>query len=110
MFISRVHIDNIKDIDEPIDVYSVGGATHCRTAGTLKNIREVYLHKNGLENIPSYTKVIYKHNITYDDVRDIFTLHKPYKRIYFQRIKRELYYHNCKLNGKKRDVTFVPTL
>ena len=63
-----------------------------------------------MTNIISYAKVKGKHNITYYDVRDIFTVHKPYKRIYFQRIKRELYYHNCKLNGKKRDVTFVPTL
>ena len=76
-------LSNVKDTDKRIDVYSSGGATHCSTAGTLKNIGEVYLHKNGLENILSYAKVKYKHNITYDDVGGIFTVHTPYKWINF---------------------------
>ena len=46
---------------------------------------------------------------TYDDMRDIFNVHTPYKRIHFRRSKREIYYHNCKSNGKKCDVTFVHT-
>ena len=57
MFGNRALLANVKDADKPIDVYSSGGATHCRTAGTLKNIREVYLHENGLENIMYYAKV-----------------------------------------------------
>ena len=59
---------NIKDADEPINVNSSGGATHCSNAGTLKNIGEVYLHENGLANILSYAKVRDKHNITYNYV------------------------------------------
>ena len=97
----------IKAADDPIYVYSSRGATHCSTAGTLKNIGEVYLHENGLAKILSYLKVKYRHNITYDDVRDIITVHTPYKRIHFRRRKWGLYYHNCKPNGKKHDVTFV---
>ena len=49
MFSNRALLANIKDSDEPINVYSIGGVTNCRTTGTLKNIREVYLHENGLE-------------------------------------------------------------
>ena len=76
----------------------------------LNNIGEVYLHKNGLANNLSYVKAKDKHNITYNDVGDIFTVHTPYKRIHFRRSKRGLYYHNCKPNGKKRDVTFLKTV
>ena len=75
-----------------------------------EKIGKVYLHENGLANILSYAKVKDKHNITYNDVREIFTVHTPYKRIHFQRIKRGLYYNNCKPNGKKCDVTFVHTV
>ena len=82
MFSNRTFLANIQDADKPINVYSSGGATHCSKGGTLKNIREVYLHENGLANILSYTKVRDKHNITYNDVQDIFTVHKPYKRIH----------------------------
>ena len=57
MFRNRDLLANIEDANDPIDVYSGGGATHCIKAGTLKNIGEVYLHKNGLENILSYAKV-----------------------------------------------------
>ena len=49
MFSNHALLANIKDADEHIDIYSSGGATHCSTAGTLKNIGEVYLHENGLE-------------------------------------------------------------
>ena len=107
---NRILLANVKDEDEPIDVYPSGGATHCSTAGTRKNIREVYLHQNGLANILSYAKVEDKYNITYDGVRDIFTVNTPYKRIHFRRSKRRIYYHNCKPNVKKRDVTFVHTV
>ena len=62
MFSNRALLENIKDADKPIDVYSRGGATHCNTSGTLKNIGEVYLHKNGLSNILSYAKI--KENTT----------------------------------------------
>ena len=82
MFSNCVLLANIQDVEEPIDVYLSRGATHCSNAGTLKNIGEVYLHKNGLANILSYVKVIDKHKITYNDVQDIFTVHKPYKRIH----------------------------
>ena len=88
MFSNRVLLANIKDTDEHINIYSSGGETHCSTAGTLNNIWELYLHKNGLANILSYEKVKDRHNITYDDVRDIFTVHKPYKQIHFQISKR----------------------
>ena len=108
-FSNRALLAKIKDTDEPIDVYSSGGATHCSTARTLKNIGEVYLHKYGIANIMSYAKVKDKHSITYDDAGGIFTVRTPYKQIYFRRSKMGLYYHNCKPNGKKRDVTFVHT-
>ena len=62
-------LSNVKDVDKPIYIYSSGGATHCITSGTLNNIVEVYLHKNGLANILSYAKVKDKHNITNYDVR-----------------------------------------
>ena len=109
MFSNRTLLANIQDAYEPIDVYSSGGVTHCRKAGTLKNIGEVYLHENGLANILSYAKVKDKHNITYSDVQYIFTVHTPYKLIHFQISKKGMYYHNFKPNGKKRDVTFVHT-
>ena len=83
MFRNRALLANIQGADEPIDVYLSGGETHCIKAGTLNNIIEVYLHKNGLANIISYAKVRYNHNITYNDVQDIFTVHTPYKRIHF---------------------------
>ena len=110
MFSNHSLHENIQDSDKPIDVYSSGGATHCRNSGTLKNIGEVYLHKNRLANILSYAKVRDRHNITYNDVQDIFTVHTPYKRIHLQRSKIGLYYHNCKPKGKKSDVTFVHTV
>ena len=110
IFSNHTLLVNIQDTDDPIDVYSSGGATHCSKAGTLKNIGEVYLHGNRLANTLSYVKVKDKHNTTYDDVGDIFTVHTPYKRIHFRRSKRGLYYHNCKPNGKKRDVTFLKTV
>ena len=107
---NRALLKNIKDTAKPINIYSSGGATHYSTAGTLKNIGDVYLHKKGLENILSYEKVKDKHNIIYDNMRDSSTVHSPYKNIHLQKIKRELYYHNCKPNGKKPDVTFVHTV
>ena len=94
MFSNRALFANIQDADKPIDVYSSGGATRCSKDGTLKNIREVCLHENGLANILSCVKVRDKHNITYNDVQDIFTIHTPYKHIHFQRSKRCPYYHN----------------
>ena len=68
MFKNCALLANIQDADEPINVYSSGGVTHCIKAGTLKNIGEVYLHKNGLANILYYAKVRDKHNITYNYV------------------------------------------
>ena len=44
MFGNRALLANIKDADNPIEVYSSEGATHCSTAGTLNNIGEVYFH------------------------------------------------------------------
>ena len=38
MFSNHSLHENIKDLDEPIDVYSSGGATHYRNSGTLNNI------------------------------------------------------------------------
>ena len=67
----------------------------------------MYLHQNGLADIISYAKVKDRQNITYDKVRKTFTIHTPYKQIHFQRSKREIYYHNFKPNGKKRDIIFV---
>ena len=61
-------------------------------------------------NILSYVKVKDRHKITYDDMRDIFTVHTPYKRIHFRRSKGGIYYHNCKPNGKKREATFMQTV
>ena len=43
-------------------------------------------------------------------MREKFTIRTPYKRIHLRSSKRGLYYHNCKPNGEKRDVTFVQTL
>ena len=83
MFINRSLLANIQDSDEPIDVYSSGGATHCRNSGSLKNIGKIYLHRNRLANILSYAKVRDKHKITYNYVQDIFTVHTPYKWIHF---------------------------
>ena len=79
MFSNRALLFNIKDSDKPINVYLSGVDTHCSTDVTLNNIGEVYLHENGLANILSYAKVKDKHNITYDDVGEIFTVHTPYK-------------------------------
>ena len=110
MFSNRALLLNIQDADDPIDVHSSGGATHCSRAGTLKNIGEVYLNGNRLANILSYAKVKDKHNITYNDVQAILTIHTPYKWIHFRISKREVYYHSCKPNVKKRDVTFVHTV
>ena len=90
MFSNRALLANIQDLDEPIDVYSSGVVTHFSKAGTLKNIGVVFLHVNGLESILYYAKVRDKHKITYNAVQDIFTAHKPYKRIHFQRSKRGL--------------------
>ena len=110
IFSNLTLLENIQDADDPINIYSSGGATHCSTTGTLKNTGEVELHKNGLANILSYAKVKDKHNIIYDDVGDIFTVHTPYKRIHFRRSKRGVYYNNCKPSDKKHDVTFVHTV
>ena len=99
MFSNRALLSNIKATDKPIDVYLCGGATHCRTAGTLKNIGHVYLHANGLANILSYRKVKYRNNITYNDARDILNVYTPYKQINLRRIKIGMYYHNCETNG-----------
>ena len=68
MFSIRALLVKIQDADNTIDVYLSGGATHCSKAGTLNNIGEVCLNKNGLANILSYTEVRDKHNITYNDV------------------------------------------
>ena len=38
MFSNCALLAKIKDADEPINVHSSGGATHCSKAGTLKNI------------------------------------------------------------------------
>ena len=51
--------------------------------GNPENIGEAYLHENGKANILSYVKVRDKHNITYNGIQDIFTVHKPYKQIHF---------------------------
>ena len=78
-FSNRTLLENIKAADKPIDVYSSRGATHCDTTGTLVDIGDVYLHDNGLANIFSYVKVKNNHNVTYDDIGDIFTVHAPCK-------------------------------
>ena len=44
MFSNRTLLENIKAADDPIVGYSSGGANHWRTAETLMNIRDVYLH------------------------------------------------------------------
>ena len=82
MFSNLSLLANIQDADKPIDVYSSRDATHCSKAGTLNNIGEVYLHKNGLANILSYAKVRDTHNIIYNGVQENFTVHTPYKRIH----------------------------
>ena len=87
MFSNRSLLANIKAADKPIYVYLNGGVTHSNTAGTLKNTEDVYLYENGLANILSYEKVNDRHNITYNDVRCIFTIHVTYKRIHFRRSK-----------------------
>ena len=110
MFSNRSLLANIEAAKKPIYVYSNGGVTHSNTAGTLENIGDVYLYKNGLANILSYAKVKDRHNITYNEVMDIFTIHVTYKHIHFRRSKRELYYHKRKPNRKKRGVTFVLTV
>ena len=110
MFSKRALLTNIKDTDDPIDVYSSGGAIHCDTNGTIENIGDVYLHKNGLANNLSYAKVWDKHQITYNGIGEFFTVHNPYKRIYFMKSKRGMYYQNCNPNGKKGKVTFVQTV
>ena len=53
MFSNRALLAKIKASDKTIDIYSSSGATHCNTSGTLNNIGDVYLHKNGLANILS---------------------------------------------------------
>ena len=68
MFIKRDILANIQEVEYTIDLYSSEGATHYSRAGTLKNIGEVYLHENGLENIMSYVKVQDKDNITCNDL------------------------------------------
>ena len=83
MFSNCAILSSIQDADDPIDIPLSGGVTHCSRAGTLKNIGEVYLHENGLANILSYAKVREKHNITYNDVQEIFIVHTRYKRIHF---------------------------
>ena len=110
MFSNCELLANIKDTDKPINVYLSGGATHFSTERTLNNIGEVYLHKNELKKNLSYAKLRDKHNITYDDMRDIFTVHTTYKRINFQGRKMGIYYPNCKPNRKNRDITFVHTV
>ena len=56
MFSNHALLSNIKDADKKINVYLSGGANHCSTTGTLKNIGEVCLHENGLANILSYLR------------------------------------------------------
>ena len=68
MLSNRAFLANIKYADKPINVYLSGGVIHCTTARTLKNIGQVYLHKNGLANILSYAKIKDKHNMTYYDL------------------------------------------
>ena len=48
MFVNCAPLADIKDADDPIDVYSSKGETHCDTKGTLENIGDVYLY-NGLK-------------------------------------------------------------
>ena len=79
MFSNHVVLVIIKAADKPIDVYLSRGATRCDTTRTLENIGNVYLHGNGLANILSYAEVRDRHNITHDDVREIFTIPVPYK-------------------------------
>ena len=83
MFSNRALLSNIQDAYVHIDIYWSGGVTHCSKAGTLKNIGELYLHENGLANIMSYAKVRDKHNITYNDVQEIFNIHTSYKQTHF---------------------------
>ena len=83
IFSNRTLLANIKDTDVPIGIYSSVGANHCDTKETLENSGDVYLHKNGLANILSYTKVRDKHRITYDDVGENFTVRTPSKWIHF---------------------------
>ena len=83
MFRKHALLENTKGADKPIDVYSIGGATHCDTSGTINNIGDVYLNENGLANILYYAKVKDRHNIAYNDVNKIFTVHTPYKYIHF---------------------------
>ena len=64
MFRKHALLENTKGADKPIDVYSIGGATHCDTSGTINNIGDVYLNENGLANILYYAKVKDRHNIT----------------------------------------------
>ena len=69
----------------------------------MNNIGEVYLHENGLANILSCVKVRDKHNITYNVVQEIFTVHKPYKQIHLQ--KRKGGYNIITANLTARSVT-----
>ena len=46
-FSNQSLLANIQDADDTIDIYLSVVATHCSKAGTLNNIGEVYLHKNG---------------------------------------------------------------
>lgn len=57
MFSNRELMKNIDIASNLVDVYSSGGLTRCTIKGIVDNIRDVYLHKQGLANILSFAKV-----------------------------------------------------
>ena len=57
MFSNPKLLANIRTSTDPVDVYSSGGLTRCTIKGIVDNIRDVYLHKQGLANILSFAKV-----------------------------------------------------
>ena len=108
MFNNLKLLDKTRDAELEVNVHSSSKSTHCDKRGMLQGFGDVYIHKEGIAQILSFTlnrDIGYR--ITYDAEKYIFTIHTPIKQLRLRHSRRKLFYHNCL--HIKRTITMVQT-
>ena len=108
IFANPVLLRDIQEADDPVNVCSTGGSTHCNFELVTEDFGAVYLHKGVLANILSYALVRDRYRITYCNKKYTVAVQTPVKLPHFQRSKWGLYYHNCAPG--LGEVTLLPTV
>ena len=84
IFANPALLRDIQEVDDPVNVFSTGGSTHCNFELVTEDFGAVYLHKGVLANILSYALVRDRYRITYCNKKYTVAVHTPVKLPHFQ--------------------------